>query len=272
MSDEAPSGASGDVTIKVAAAQFEPRPGNVRWNISQAIDLAAQAGVRGADLVVLPELSTTGYYMFDRFRDLAEPLNGPTVAIMAELARRHDLLVVLGLAEKGTDGSVYDSAVLVGPGGLIGAYRKAHLWDRERAVFTPGTDTPVIDVGGALGPLGVLVCYDLEFPATTELVMAGGARMLAAPAAFGNETLWRATLSQRVRDLGIPVVAANRLGLEGDTVFCGHSMVVAPSGEILADAGTSPGLAMAELSLRKAVAMGRGREGRDPRFIHPEVG
>ena len=274
MSDEAASGASGDVTIKVAAAQFEPRPGNVRWNISQAIDLAAQAGVQGADLVVLPELCTTGYYMFDRFRDLAEPLDGPTVAIMGELARRHDLLVVLGLAERGKDGNVYDSAVLVGPGGLMGAYRKAHLWDRERAVFKPGTDAPVIDAGEALGPLGVLICYDLEFPATAELVTAGGARMLAAPAAFGNETLWRATLSQRVRDLGIPVVAANRLGLEGDTVFCGHSMVIVPSGEVVADAGTSPGLAMAELSLGKAeaVAMGRGRKERDPRFIHPEVG
>jgi predicted amidohydrolase len=82
------------------------------------------------------------------------------------------------------------------------------------------------------------------------------------------------SLSQRARDLGIPVVAANRLGLEGDTVFCGHSMVLAPSGEVVADAGTSPGLAMAELSMGKAaaVAMGRKRGTRDPRFIHPEVG
>ena len=125
-----------------------------------------------------------------------------------------------------------------------------------------------------MGPIGVLVCYDLEFPATAEDVTAGGARLLAAPAAIGNETLWRATLSQRVRDLGIPVVAANRLGLEGDTVFCGHSMVVTPSGEVVANAGTTPGLAMAELSLGRspAVAMGKKREMRDPRFIHPEVG
>ena len=259
--------------VKVAAAQFEPRPGNVRWNISQAIDLAARAGVQGADLVVLPELCTTGYYMFDMFRDLAEPLDGPTVAIMTELARRHDLQVVLGLAERGTDGRVYDSAVLVGPGGLVGAYRKAHLWDRERTVFTPGEDAPVIDAGGVLGTLGVLVCYDLEFPETAMRVARGGARILAAPAAFGNETLWRATLSKRARDLGVPVVAANRIGLEGDTVFCGHSMVIDQAGEVVADAGRSPGLAMAEVAVGRAVPKHPGgKEGPDPRFIHPEVG
>ncbi len=256
--------------LVVAAAQFEPRPGNVRWNISRAIELAAQAGVRGADLVVLPELCTTGYYMFDRFRDLAEPLDGPTVAVLAELARRWDLHVVLGIAEKGADGKVHDTAALIGPGGLRGAYRKVHLWDREATVFTAGTDPPLLEAGGALGRLGVLVCYDLEFPDTAEEVAAGGAQLLAAPAAFGNCTLWRATLEARARDLGVPIVAANRLGPEGDTRFCGHSMVMGAGGEVLADAGTGTGLAMAEVTL--GPAREGGRPGREPRLIHPEFG
>lgn len=256
--------------LKVAAAQFEPRPGDVRWNISQAIDLVAVAGARAADLVVLPELVTTGYYMFDRFHQLAEPADGPTVAILTELARRWDLHVVVGIAELGDDGAVYDSAVLVGPGGRVGAYRKVHLWDREKGVFAPGTDPPVLETGTKLGQLGVMVCYDLEFPETAEVVRAGGASLLAAPAAMGNLTLWKGTLGSRARDLDVPIVAANRLGLEGDTHFCGHSMVMDARGEVLADAGTRPGLAMAEVDMGPARG-GDGRE-RDARFIHPEFG
>jgi predicted amidohydrolase len=258
------------VALKVAAAQFEPRPGDVRWNISQAIDLAATAGARGVDLVVLPELVTTGYYMFDRFRQLAEPVDGPTVTILTELARRWDLHVVVGVAELGEDGAVYDSAVLVGPGGRVGAYRKVHLWDREKDVFVQGTDPPMIETGTMMGRLGVMVCYDLEFPETAEAVRAGGASLLAAPAAMGNLTLWRGTLASRARDLGVPIVAANRLGLEGDTRFCGHSMVMDARGEVLADAGARPGLAMAEVELAPA-RNGEGRE-RDARLIHPEFG
>jgi len=263
----------GTTRLTVAAAQFEPRPGDVRWNISRSIELAARAGVRGADLVVLPELGTTGYYMFDRFRDLAEPLDGPTITIMTELARRWDFHVVVGLAERAPDDRFYDSAVLVGPGGVAGVYRKTHLWDREREVFAPGTDPPVVDAGARMGRLGLLVCYDLEFPETAGLVLAGNGRLLAAPAAFGNLTLWKATLTTRVRDMGIPLVAANRLGLEGDTRFCGHSMVIAADGEVLADAGTSQGIAMAEVILDPMEAKGRRvGGGKDPHLIHPEFG
>ena len=255
--------------VKVAAAQFEPRPGDVRWNISRVLELASQAGVRGADLVVLPELVTTGYYMFERFRELAEPLDGPTVTILHELARRYDFHVVLGLAERGDDGNVHDSAVLVGPSGLAGVYRKVHLWDTEKDVFTPGREVVVTDTGNALGHLGLLVCYDLEFPQTAEEVGAAGASVLAAPAAFSNLTLWKATLEARARDMGVPIVAANRLGHELDTDFCGHSTVMTADGTVVADAGTEPGLAMAEVSVDIG---GNRRPPRDARLIHPEFG
>jgi predicted amidohydrolase len=257
------------VTVTVAVAQFVPRPGDVRWNISQVLELASQAGVRGTDLVVLPELVTTGYYMFERFRQLAEPLDGPTVTILQELARRYDMHVVLGMAERGEEGAVHDSAVLVGPAGLRGVYRKMHLWDTERDVFVPGDGVVVQDTGTALGHLGLLVCYDLEFPITVERVATAGASLLAAPAAFSNLTLWRATLEARARDLGVPVVAANRLGGEMDSTFCGHSTVMAPDGTVLADAGTEPGIAMAKMTVDPS---GARRPAKDARLIHPEFG
>ncbi len=256
-------------TVMVAAAQFEPRPGDVRWNISRVLELASQAGVGGADLVVLPELVTTGYYMFERFHQLAEPLDGPTVTILHELARRYGMHVVLGMAERGVDGAVHDSAVMVGPRGLTGVYRKVHLWDIERDVFVSGDGVVVEDTGTDLGHLGLLVCYDLEFPVTTELVAAAGASLLAAPAAFSNLTLWRATLEARARDLEVPIVAANRLGDELESTFCGHSTIMGPDGVVLAEAGTEPGIVMAEVTLDPS---GRRRPPRDTRLIHPEFG
>ena len=254
--------------VKVAAAQFEPRPGDVRWNISRVLDLASQAGVQGADLVVLPELVTTGYYMFDRFRELAEPLDGPTVTLLHELARRYDMHVVLALPEKSDDGNLYDSGLLIGPPGLRAVYRKIHLWDTENSAFTPGDKVVAADTGGALGHIGFLICYDLEFPETAEEVVAAGASMLVSPAAFTDLTLWKATLKVRARDLGVPLVAANRLGHELDTDFCGHSSIVAANGTVLADAGTKPGLVMAEVTVNPGVK----RPTRDARLIHPEFG
>jgi predicted amidohydrolase len=259
----------GGQTVKVAAAQFEPRPGDVRWNISRVLELASQAGVRGADLVVLPELVTTGYYMFHRFRELAEPLDGPTVTILHELARRYGLHVVIALPEMGDDGKLYDSALLIGPSGLEAKYRKIHLWDTENTAFTPGDQVVVADTGTALGHIGLLICYDLEFPEMVEEVVAAGASLLVAPAAFTNLTLWTATLEARARDLGVPIVAANRLGHELDTDFCGHSSVVAADGTVLVDAGTEPGVVMVELTLDTS---GRKRPARDSLLIHPEFG
>ena len=256
-------------TVTLAAAQFEPRPGDMRWNISRVLELVSRAGVQGADLVVLPELVTTGYYMGERFTELAEPRDGPTVALVHELARRYDLHVVLGLAERGGDGRVHDSSFLVGPRGLIAVYRKIHLWDTENSVFVPGEETMAPDTGGPLGRVGLLVCYDLEFPDTAEEVGAAGASLVAAPAAFTNLTLWRATLEARARDLGVPVVAANRIGRELDTDFCGHSSIVDAGGAVLAEAGDEPELITAEVRVDPGR---RGRPAKDARLIHPEFG
>jgi predicted amidohydrolase len=255
--------------VQVAAGQFAPRPGDVRWNISRVLELASQAGVKGADLVVLPELATTGYYMASKFFELAEPLDGPTVTIVHELARRYDYHVVMGIAERGDDGNVYDSSLLIGPHGLQGVYRKIHLWDTENSVFTPGDRVMAPETGGSLGRVGLLVCYDLEFPETAEEVGAEGASLLAATAAFTNLTLWKATLKARARDLGVPLIAANRIGHEMDTDFCGHSSIVASDGTVLAEAGTEPGLVMAKVMVDPT---GRRRPAKDTRLIHPEFG
>ncbi|NIW84668.1 MAG: carbon-nitrogen hydrolase [Thermoplasmata archaeon] len=219
--------------------------------------------------MVFPELVTTGYYMGERFLRMAEPRDGPTVALAHELARRYGFHVVLGLAERGDDGKVYDSSFLVGPSGLRAVYRKIHLWDTENSVFTPGDEAMAVDTEGPLGRVGLMVCYDLEFPDMADEVGAAGASLIAAPAAFTNLTLWQATLKARARELGVPVVAANRIGHELDTTFCGHSSIVDADGTVLAEAGDDVQLILADVTVD---AGNKGRPAKDTRLIHPEFG
>lgn len=253
--------------VPVAVCQFAPRPGDVRANLAQAVALVEVAAARGARLIVLPELCLTGYYMSAVFRSLAEPLDGPQVGVLRELARRRGVLVAAGVAERGEGEALHDTAVLVGPAGVLGAARKARLWDREVGLFTPGDGRPAV-VPTGLGPLALMVCYDLEHPELAAAAAAAGAGAIVAPAAFSDPVLWRATLRSRAQETGLPVVAANRTGVEGNARFCGASMVVGPDGTVLAEAGARQGVRVARVQI---AAAGRRRRP-DARMVYPEYG
>lgn len=131
--------------IRAAAIQSNPQVGleNKDANVQASLDQIAEAAANGARLIVLPELASTGY-AFDTREEAyahAEPVpDGPTCAAWAAAAKQHDAYIVAGIAE--SDGvKLYDSAVLIGPEGFIGKYRKTHLWNREKLMFTPGIPT-----------------------------------------------------------------------------------------------------------------------------------
>jgi len=252
--------------VPVAVCQFAPRPGDVRANLAQAVVLVEVAAARGARLVVLPELCLTGYYMSAVFRSLAEPLDGPQVGVLRELARRRGVLIAAGVAERGEGGALHDTAVLVGPAGVLGAGRKARLWDREVGLFTPGEGPAIVPT--ELGLLALMVCYDLEHPELAVAAAAAGAGAIVAPAAFSDPVLWRATLRSRAQETGLPVIAANRTGVEGNARFCGASMVVGPDGTVLAEAGPRQGVRVARVPI---AAAGRRRRP-DARMVYPEYG
>ncbi len=264
---DAGGGGLGGEEVKVALLQFAPRPGDVRANLATLVRLAGRAADEGARLLVAPELCTTGYYMGPVFGRLAEPLDGPTVGVVRELARRRDALVVLGMAERAATGALHDSAVLVGPGGALGAGRKSRLWDREVGVFAPGAGT-VAET--SVGALGLLVCYDLEHPDLVRALADAGAQLIVAVAAFSDLGLWRATVEARAREVGLPIVAANRTGHEAAAVFCGHSMAVAADGHAVAEAGDRGGVTVA---IVRAAPASKGRRRRlDSRLVLPEYG
>lgn len=249
--------------------QFAPRPGDVRGNLATVARLVGRAAREGARLAVLPELCTTGYHMGPMFMQLAEPLDGQTARVLRELARRWDVHLVVGMAERSASAggvALHDSAVLVGPAGVLGAGRKARLWDREVGVFEPGEGAVVPT---PMGAVGLLVCYDLEHPEIVHGVVARGAQVVAAVAAFSDLALWRATLAARARETGVPIVAANRTGSEASARFCGHSMVVGADGTVLAEAAGRAGVTVA--TVRTAPAS-RGRRPPDRRMVYPEYG
>jgi N-carbamoylputrescine amidase len=229
--------------IRVSCIQFEPQIGAVAANIARASDLVRAAATEGSRLIVLPELASTGYVFESRAEAaaLAEPVpDGPTTRAWAALAAELGVHIVAGIAESAGD-ALFNAAVIVGPEGYIGTYRKAHLWDQENVFFAKGDlGFPVFDT--ALGKVGVAICYDGWFPETFRQLALGGAEIVCIPtnwvpmpdqpvgeAAMAN-TLHRAAAHSN----GIFIACADRVGVERGQPFEGQSLIIGPKGWPLA--------------------------------------
>ncbi|NUT75957.1 carbon-nitrogen hydrolase [Pseudomonas sp. C1C7] len=166
----------------VACCQLAPKVGDLAYNRSLTERAIRSAALQGAQVVVLPELVQSGYVFEDRDEALAlaETRDGPTLQLWQALARELNLVVVGGFCERLPGGELANSAALIDAQGLRAVYRKAHLWDAEKDIFTAGDAAPpVIDT--VHGRIGVLICYDLEFPEWVRLPALAGANLLCAP-------------------------------------------------------------------------------------------
>lgn len=215
----------------VGYVQTEPRFGQVTDNLARALSQLEDAP---GELLVLPELFTTGYRFTSaaELHALSEPLDGPTVRAVVDHCAARARWVVGGFAERAPEG-VYNAAFVVGPSGLVGVYRKVHLFNDEKRWFLPGDGGfPVFD----LGPLrlGVLVCFDWCFPEAARSLALAGAQLIAHPS---NLVLPHAQNAMVTRSLEnqLFAITANRVGVDdrGDGVelrFTGRSQVVCPDG------------------------------------------
>lgn len=232
------------MTITVACAQLALAVGDVAANLAaaeHAIEAAADAGAR---VVVLPELASSGYVFTDAAEAaaLAEPLDGPVVTAWSAAARRHRLTLVAGLAERDSDGRVRNSAVLIDPAGELRAlYRKVHLFGTEKDFFTPGdARPPVVDIP-SLGRIGVMICYDLEFPEWVRTAALAGTELLCAPV---NWPLFPRPEGERPAEVvrvqadaavnRMYIAACDRAADERGVSWTGGSVVVDPDGFPLA--------------------------------------
>lgn len=165
---------------RIICSQFAPRLADLPANIDLSVQQIRQAAADDADIIVLPELATSGYMFTDReeARATAVTTDHPLFAEWAQAAGR--ATVVAGFCELGDDGQLYTSAAVLDRSGLRAVYRKTHLWDREKLIFTPGNEPPPV-LSTPRGRIGVLVCYDLEFPEMTRRLALHGADLIAAP-------------------------------------------------------------------------------------------
>lgn len=238
--------------MKVAAVQMNCILGDRDANLEKAKALIEHAVKNNAQLVVLPELFNTGYRVEDRDMELAEPIPGPTTEWMGNIASQHQLYMIGAILERGeSEGLVYDTAVLVGPDGVEGAYRKTHLWDQENVRFTKGDQYPVFQT--PYGKIGLQICYEIGFPEGSRILSLKGADILIYPSAFGMPRLYAWDLATRARALenGAFLIAANRSGTEkSETVFAGHSRIVDPLGRVMTETAKEDDVIMAEIDLQ----------------------
>jgi predicted amidohydrolase len=246
-------------TVRVACHQLAPVIGDLDGNRRRALAAIDAAAAAGARIVVLPELVTSGYVFrdADEARAFAEPADGPTLAGWAERATAHGLVVAGGFAEDAGDGRLYNSAALLDAGGVRAVYRKVHLWDRESLVFTPGdAPPPVLDTPH--GRIGLLVCYDLEFPEWVRTVALARAELLCVPTNWPREPrpagerpmeVQRAMVAAATNRMA--VACCDRCGTERGVEWVAGSAIAGPDGWLRAGppAVAEPTLLLADLDL-----------------------
>ncbi len=244
---------------RVVCQQLAPVLGDAEANRVMSLRAIAGAVDAGGDIVVLPELVTSGY-MFESAEEAAALALAPDDALFGEWAaeaRRGGAVVIAGFPERGADGRVYNSAAVLDGSGLLGIYRKCHLWDREKLWFVPGDEPPrVFDT--AHGRIGVLVCYDLEFPEMPRALALAGAELIVVPT---NWPLVRRPEGERVPEVMIGMAAArvnrvflaccDRAGRERGQEWNQGTSVIDLDGFVLAEQ-PQVGPASADLDLARA--------------------
>jgi predicted amidohydrolase len=238
-------------SLRVAAIQMNCELGCKVENLLKAERLVGEASSQGAELVVLPELFSTGYRVEERDLELAEVIPGLTTLWMIDLCVKYGIHLVAAILEKDVSmGLVYDTLIVAGPMGLIGKYRKTHLWDKENTRFAKGDQLPVFKIGDYI--LGPQICYEVGFPEGARILTLKGADIIVYPSAFGKARLYAWDIATRSRALenGIYVIACNRSGIEKEeTEFGGHSRIVDPMGNVLTEAFEEDEVIVSDLDL-----------------------
>ena len=228
-----------EATVKIACIQMEPIVGEKERNVQRSLGLIEEAAVNGAHLLVMPELCNSGY-AFDSREEafaLAEEIpNGPTCRSWAEAAQKHGLHIVAGINER--DGqALYNAAVVIGPSGHVGTFRKVHLWNEENLFFERGNlGFPVFRT--PLGRIGTFICYDGWFPESFRLCALQGADIICIPTNWvpipgqveDREAMANILCMAAAHSNSLFVAAADRIGVERGQPFIGQSVIVSYTG------------------------------------------
>ncbi|WP_044871205.1 carbon-nitrogen hydrolase family protein [Pseudomonas sp. LFM046] len=237
--------------MRIALYQCAPLPLAPEANLERLRERAAEAARRGAALLVSPEMFLSGYNIgLEAVTALAEPCDGPWAERVAGIAREQGIAILYGYPERSAEGAIFNSVQLIdAQGQRLGNYRKTHLFgELDNSMFSAGSDHyPLLELNG--WKLGLLICYDVEFPENVRRLALAGADLVLVPTAnmepfdFVCEVLVRA----RAFENQCYLAYANYCGGEGEIRYCGLSSVSAPDGSQAAVCGREETLAFADL-------------------------
>lgn len=227
--------------ITLGIIQTDTEVDEVKKNVEKGIELVAQAAQKGAQLVLMPELFTTGYnpvLLGRRYADLAEKKDGWSVSMFRQAAKENNVYVQVGYVEsRGVPGVVYNSVMFIGPDGeLIDSYAKAHLFAGERLYFSKGDVFPYYDTD--FGRVAAAVCYDIAFPEYGRIQALQGTELILCSSAWRIQDydIWQNNCAARATDNLYFVAGCNRVGHEADLHLFGESRIVAPRGNLVVKA------------------------------------
>ena len=257
------------IPFTAAAVQIAPEPGpltreSIAANGARAADwLRRCAASTGAQLIVLPETASTGFTTgldAEELWDLVGEFPGPCTETVQEAARAAGVHAVWGSYERGPRrGIVFNSAVLIGPDGeVLGVYRKTHPFCTELISrggwVTPGDEVCVVDT--PLGRIGMIICFDGDYPELSRITAVRGAEVIARPSALlRSADIWELTNRARAYDNHVYVIGANATGADpGGSIYFGNSMIVTPIAEVVARAASHEGWVSARLDPATALA------------------
>ncbi len=225
--------------VSLLLAQTGPKVGNKERNLKQISEQASEARKKNIDLMIFPELHLTGYTMRDEVFHMAESVPGPSTRKVEAMAKEHGVHVIFGMPEESdVKGVIHNTAVFVGPKGLIGRYRKIHLPTHsvfeERRYYRPGQEASVFKTD--LGIIGLNICYDLYFPELTRLQALQGAELVVCISASPGlrRRFFEGFCLSRAMENAVYLAYVNRVGIEEGLQFWGGSRVIAPNGSVLA--------------------------------------
>lgn len=224
--------------ITVATVQMKPELGKTENNLVKMSDyISTISSQQKVDLIIFPELITSGYELGVQFTEIAQRVPGPAINLMAQRAADAGVYVAFGLATKEkVESIIYNSAVLIGPEGeLLGHYNKVHLRGEERMAFREGYKLPVFDAG-ELGRIGLMIGYDLAFPEVARALALDGGELLCCLTNWEKQYVdeFKAYVRARAYENALFVAAANRVGEDVTMSFGGESMIVGPRGKVYA--------------------------------------
>lgn len=243
--------------MKIAVYQGEGVKGQVPRALQIMRDAAVEAVSCGAMLVVFPEMFLTGYRVGDQAFNLAEHADGPAAAAAGKIARETGVSLLYGYPER-SDGRIFNSARLIEPArGGVANYRKTHLYgSEENRLFQRGDSLVMAELDGL--KVGILICYDVEFPEAVRALALAEADLIAVPTALIQpyDIVARTLVPARAFENQVYVAYAGMCGSEGGLGYCGLSCIVGPDGKDIARAGTGQSLLIADIDL-SAIPKGR---------------